>query len=559
MTTSSPALRNVHPNRPLTFVSSHPWWHEQCQSTGNGSGDRCVVGPYDCRMKRDGRPVTNSTAVTASDLLTLLGDWSAEETSLYRALAVKVQRLIQRGDLPPGIGLPPERVLAQALAVSRGTVMNAFDSLRQDRFLESRQGSGTRVRVDAPRPLLPDMDLLGRAAPSRSLTGRLMEDRPGVIDLAISRLHDADAVRSVVLPASWDEIELAGDGHGYAPQGLRSLRQVVAAYYQDRGLRTEPEQVLITAGAQQGIDLCAALALRPGDSVLVESPTYPGAIDAFARYGARVTSIPFESHWERPASLREAIETHAPRLAYLMPATHNPTGRSLSDSRRREIARLADTHELYVIEDNSLADVEFSPRDRPLVAAYATQDHVLTLGSLSKSAWGGLRIGWIRGESSLISRLARSKAAKDLSLSPITQLIAQRVLEDFESITALRRAQLLSRAGFLRDRLRTVIPDWTFEDAAGGLSLWVRLPFGNGDAFAQHALRHGVAVIPGSAHCLDGAGAAHLRIAYAQPEHIIEEGVARLRSAWTEYTQRREAKADGCHVVPLRSRSELAG
>lgn len=499
------------------------------------------------------------SVMTAADLLTLLGDWSVGDTSLYRALALRLQRLIQRGDLPPGTGLPPERVLAQALAVSRGTVMNAFDTLRQNRFLESRQGSGTRVRVDAPRPLLPDMDLLGRAAPSRSLTGRLMEDRPGVIDLAVSMLHDADALRSAALPTSWDEIEAAGDGHGYAPQGLRGLRQTVADYYQDRGLRTDPDQVLITAGAQQGIDLCAALALRPGDSVLVESPTYPGAIDAFARYGAHVVSIPFDSHWDRPATLRQAIEAHAPRLVYLMPGTHNPTGRSLPDTRRREIARLADQHELYVIEDNTLADIEFSPRDRPLVAAYATGDHVLTLGSLSKSAWGGLRTGWIRAEASLISRLARSKAAKDLSSSPITQLLAQRVLNDFDSVAALRRAQLAGRAGFLRDRLRAVLPEWSFAEAAGGLSLWVRLPFGSGDEFAQSALRHGVAVIPGSAHCVDGAGTDHLRISFAQSEHVIEEGVTRLRTAWAEYTQRTDATTHGCRVVALRPSSELAG
>lgn len=506
-------------------------------------------------MRRDGRPIV----VTASDLLTLLGDWSAADISLYRALAITLRQLIERGDLPPGTGLPSERVLAQAMGVSRGTIMNAFDALRQDRFLDSRHGSGTHVRVDAPRPLLPDTDLSDGAAPSRSLAGRLLEERPGVIDLAVSMLHDADAVRSILLPTSWEEIEFAGDGHGYAPQGLHSLRQAVAGYYHDRGLRTNPQEVLISAGAQQGIDLCAALALRPGDSVVVESPTYPGAIDAFARYGAHVVSIPFDSHWEHPARLREAIETHAPRLVYLMPGTHNPTGRSIPDSRRREIARLADTHELYVIEDNTLADVEFCPRDRPLVAAYATGDHVLALGSLSKSAWGGLRVGWIRAERSLISRLARIKAAKDLSLSPINQLIAQQVLEDFDDVIELRRAQLASRAGFLRDRLRAVIPEWTFADAAGGLSLWVRLPYGSGDEFAQCALRHGVAVIPGSAHCVDGSGTAHLRITFARPEHVIENGVSRLRAAWEAYAQRAEATLDRCPVVPLPIRPELAG
>jgi DNA-binding transcriptional MocR family regulator len=510
-------------------------------------------------MGRSGAPGPSRPAIDSADLLALLGDWSTGEPSLYQGLAAALRRLIERGEVAPGTR-PPERVIAQSLAVSRGTVMNAFDALRQDSFLESRQGSGTRVRLDAPRPLLPDTDLLGEAASSRSLSGRLFDDRPEVVDLAVSMLHDADAVRSTLLPSSWEELEAAGNGHGYAPQGTRSLREAISGYYQDRGLRTAPEQLLVTAGAQQGIDLCAALALRPGDCVLVESPTYPGAIDAFARYGARVVSIPFESHWERRAELRDAIERYAPRIVYLMPGTHNPTGRSLPDSRRREIAHIADACELYVIEDNTLADVEFAPRDRPLIAAYSKQDRVLTLGSLSKSGWGGLRVGWIRGENALVARLARIKAAKDLGTSPITQLIAQHVLADFEHVTTSRREQLRARSDFLQQELRRAIPEWTFEAPEGGLSLWVRLPIGTADEYVQTALRHGVAVIPGSAHCVDGAGSDHIRVAYAQPESVIAEGVARLRSAWHAYARRHEqADAEVCRVVELRPRGELTG
>lgn len=471
----------------------------------------------------------------ASHLLSLLGDWSAADPSLYMALAQSLERLIQRGDIPPGAQLPAERTLAAKLAVSRGTVMHSYERLRLRGFLSSRQGSGSQVRVDAPRPLLADQDSIGPSAPSRSLFGRLIDDSDDVVDLAVSSLHDAQPLADALLPRTWHELEAVSRGHGYVPAGLPALRSQICQYYLDRGLRTTPDQVTVTGGAQQALDLVASLALRPGDRVLLESPTYPGAIDVFSRHGARVETFPFSSHWDDPTALRRAVAAHAPRLVYLMPGLHNPVGRGLPDGRRRAIARLLDDYELYVVEDNTLADVAFDPRDHALLASYARRDRVLTLGSLSKTAWGGLRVGWMRSDPALAARAARIKAARDLSLSPLPQVVAARILAQFDDVLRQRREQLHGRCRILESELSTHLPDWRWSHPEGGLSLWVQVPFGDANEFSQLALRRGVAVLSGSAHCLDASADDRLRIAFSAPADVLVEGVRRLQQAWEEY------------------------
>lgn len=496
--------------------------------------------------------------VTIAVLLSQLGDWSGKGRSLYVSLAGALEGMILRGDLAPGTKLPAERVLATSLAVSRGTVMNTYELLRDRGLVDSRQGSGTHVRVDAPRPLLPDLDGVGPGSSSRSLSGRFFDPNTDVIDMAVSVLHDSEPLRDELLPTSWRDVQRAGAGHGYAPQGLLSLREQVCSYYQDRGLRTDPTQITVTGGAQQALDLASALALRPGDRVLVESPTAPGPIDTFARHGARIETIPFESHWERPQALRDAVTRYAPRIIYLMPGMHNPIGRPLPEGRRRDIARLADEHRLYVVEDNTLADTAFVPRDQALLAAYSKQDRVLTLGSLSKSAWGGLRVGWIRSDSGLASRMARIKAARDLGVSTLPQMAAQAALAELDTILSYRRAQMSGRCQVVQAELRAHLPTWAWVAPEGGLSLWVQLPTQRAEEFAQFALRRGVAVIAGSAHCLDGSGQDRLRLSFSQPEPVLIEGVRRLARAWQEFTGSAAVPAADTDVVELADRRRQA-
>ena len=503
------------------------------------------------------------TQVPVGALVGLLGDWTSGDRPLFVGLADAVAAAVARGDIAPGGRLPAERVLAARLAVSRGTVMAALELLRERGLVVSRQGSGTRVPLNPPRALLPDLDAAGPSARSRRLSGRFFDQNPAVIDLAVSLLPDAEFLQDDLLPATWSVLEASSGGHGYAPQGLAGLRSELCRYYQDRGLRTTIDELTVTAGAQQALDLVSALAVRPGDCVLVENPTYPGALDTFARHGARIESVSFNSHWDRPSALREAILRFAPRLVYLMPAMHNPTGRSLPDGRRREIARLADEHQLYVIEDDSLADVVFSLREQPLVAAYSTQGRVLTVGSLSKSAWGGLRVGWIRASPGIAARIARIKAARDLGSSPLPQLAAQRILQELEVILGQRRRQLAGRCRALQAALTAQLPDWRWNPPEGGLSLWIQLPVDRAEDFTQLALRRGVAVIPGSAHCVDDSAADRIRLCFSSAEPLLHEGVRRLRTAWDELAGqaggRSTLEESGAAVFPFPLRAVEAG
>ena len=207
----------------------------------------------------------------------------------------------------------------------------------------------------------------------------------------------------------------------YYPMGLPTLRQAVASYYERAGLPTRPEQVLVTNGAQHAIALCAALYLQRGDSVLVEDPAYFGALDAFRVAGARVSPLPVDAGGVPPAVLRDSITATAARLIYLTPTFQNPTGAVMPKAARREVARIAVELGVPVIDDGTLADLVLDGAPPPLIARFAPAAPVLTIGSLSKLMWPGLRIGWVRAPEPIVERLARLKSANDLGSPLLTQ------------------------------------------------------------------------------------------------------------------------------------------
>jgi DNA-binding transcriptional MocR family regulator len=169
------------------------------------------------------------------------------------------------------------------------------------------------------------------------------------------------------------------------------------------------------------------------------------------------------------------------------------------------------------------------------VAAFSRTGRVLTLGSLSKVAWGGLRVGWVRGPAAFIDGLGRLKAATDFGLSALPQVVAGRVLDDLPAIASGRQALLRARRDAAQEELARSLPSWSWTEPEGGLSLWIRLPTGDADAFAQVALRHGVDVTPGSAHAVGAGCAGHLRLSYGPAPDVIRAGIARLATAWREY------------------------
>ncbi len=463
------------------------------------------------------------------DLLARLGRWSAGRGPLYVLLAARLRRMINDGELPPGTALPADRTLAAALTVGRSTVVAAYDALCQDGRIVRRQGSGTRV---APAALKPEPGPAGDTASPLFL--HLLEPPDGVIQLACAAVSTAPAAVTEAYATALT-YPIAGD-IGYHPAGHPALRRALAERYTRRGLPTEPGQILVTSGAQQGLSLLARLFLGPGDRMLVEAPTYPGAIEVFRESAAVLRSVPSGAAGLDVDALVHALRER-PRAAYLVPTHHNPTGNVLSNLARRRIAEAAAAAGVPLIDDEVLADLGFAGEVAPPLAAFAPDGAVVaTAGSLSKSVWGGLRVGWVRASASLVLRLARLKAVHDLGSNVFAQLAAAELVGDLDALRKERVAALGENHDRLCADLAALLPGWEFRPASGGQTLWVRLPYGDGVSFAQRALRHGVAVLPGGSLDVSGHSDDHLRVPFLADPGKLTEAVRRLAEAWRDYT-----------------------
>ncbi len=458
-----------------------------------------------------------------------IGDWSAGGSPLYRLLSTAIARAIERGAVAQGSRLPSERTLAAALSISRGTAISAYDQLVAEGLVERRGGSGT-FATDLGRLALP----AGREG--SALVARLVDRSAGstdLIDLSISVLPDAQGLPAVGVTTA-DLLQVTPDT-GYSPWGLPSLRATVARMLAGWGLPTQPEQVVITTGAQQAISIAAACWVRPDDLVVVDDPTYPGAVSAFAAAGATLLGVPLDRHGVELGPMQDALERR-PALVYLQTSMHSPTGIVLSDARRRRLAeQLADARVPFV-EDVSLAGLAWS-RVPPPVAAEAPDQPIAVIGSLSKLLWGGLRLGFVRAPEPVALRFARVKATHDLGSSVVGQLLAERILASPEwPVTAAARNEAL-RTGccLLTSLLRQRLPAWSWIEPSGGLSLWVQLPTPTARPFAEVALRHGVAVATADALSAAGGHDDRIRLCFALPETALARGVNRLAAAWNAH------------------------
>ena len=464
----------------------------------------------------------------------MIGDWSTARGPLYSRLARAIQSAVESGSLGAGSRLPPERPLAEALRVSRTTVVLAYGKLREQGLVESRQGSGTwvprRTSFSSPAP----RDERSRSFLVDSLS-RAASDAPADTIAFIgaclpgSGLELADEWRA----AEADVAEIAC-GTGYSAQGWLPLRRAIAAHFETRGVPTTPDEILLTNGAQQAIDLVGRLLVGRGEAVILEDPTYLGAIDAFTLAGARLLPVPVGPTGVDIPALRRAAQQATPALVYLVPSFHNPTGSVMPEAARREVASLAETTGVAVVEDESLAELTFGAEPPPPIAAFAPRATVFTVGSLSKLFWGGLRVGWVRGPRPLVTRLTRFKVAADLSGSLIGQALATRLLARRAEVTRLRRRESRRRYDRLTALLRESLPEWSWTEPSGGLTLWVRLPDPSAEELARVALRHGVSIVPGPVHSPSHGFADRLRLPYVMDEGPLAEGIARLARAWHE-------------------------
>lgn len=479
--------------------------------------------------------------VGAKRFILMLSGWAAGDGPLHKKLAGALRHAIERGELTPVMRVPSERSLARALTVGRATVVAAYDVLRSEGLLTSRQGSGTWVSVSRSRrrELRPTAALfpwVHRISPEHEIVGL----PSGFIDLSAVALSAAAPVLDELHSMTDHDWTALTSVQGYFPLGLSLVREAIARDFERRGIPTSEDQIVVTTGAQQGLDLIASAWLQPGDGVVIEDPTYAGALPVLRKAGARVLTAPMDDQGIRVDTLRQLVARESVKLVYLNPTYHNPTGTVLLEARRRQVSSLARSQDITVVESTVQADLflEGAPPPRHL-ATGDSHDEVLTMGSMSALFWTGLRVGWVRGPAQSIFQLGQVKGTLDLGTPLVDQLLAARLLPRIDEVAQWRRKQLRRRLDLVASLLVELLPEWTWRMPSGGTSLWVQLPHEGASEFSQLALRHGVMILPGPVFSARGGYDDHLRIPFVIEPSALRMGIERLAAAWTEYTARR--------------------
>ncbi|WP_344372285.1 PLP-dependent aminotransferase family protein [Agromyces tropicus] len=458
--------------------------------------------------------------LSARALDTLLGDWRGDGGSAYRALADRIRLLILDGRIPVDTRLPAERDLAERLHLSRTTVTAAYRELREQRMLHSIRGSGSVARLPGAPAILP-------APPAADY-----------VDFSKAALPALPWLPEIAR-AAVDDLPLHLGESGYEQLGIPELRAAIADRYTARGLPTSPDQVMVTIGAQHAIALLSRALVGRGDRALIEVPTYPHAYEAFRGAGARLVTVATSPHDAGPegfgapdeaGDLVRAIGHANPVAAYLMPDFHNPTGRSLSADARERVLDAAARQGTVVIADETTAELDIDrAADLKPLAAYGP---AVMVGSVGKTVWGGVRVGWIRADRPLIRRLLAVRSPGDLGTPILEQLVVARLLARMDDILELRREQLRAGRDRLEELLGDAFPAWHVPHVDGGIVTWVGLGAPVSSQLALAARTEGLIVAAGPRFGIDGAFERFLRLPICYSPETTEAAVQALVRAW---------------------------
>jgi DNA-binding transcriptional MocR family regulator len=450
------------------------------------------------------------SSLSARQLAILLLGWRDSGVA-YTALADRIRLLILDGRVASATRLPAERELAAQLEVSRTTVTAAYAELREAGYLSSVRGSGSIAQLPfrAPAPF---------------------QEQPGYLDFSKATMPAIPGVVPAAQLAAEQLTAYLGES-GFDLVGIPALREALADRYTARGLPTTPEQIMVTIGAQHAISLIARTIMARGDRALIENPTYPHALDALKAAGARIApvSVTAEEGWDDIA-LEQVIQRTSPSLGYLMPDNHNPTGASMPEELRERVVALAAQHGTTLIADETMGELGLDGRAQ--TPPFATHGSAITIGSVGKSVWGGVRIGWIRADRTVIQRLIRARSSGDLGTPILEQLIVVNLLRDYDSILDARRAYLREGRDRLERLLAERLPEWHVPHARGGLTAWVNLGHPVSSQLAIAARNEGLIIAAGPRFGVDGAFERFLRIPFSYSAEDTERGVDALARAW---------------------------
>jgi DNA-binding transcriptional MocR family regulator len=456
-------------------------------------------------------------------------------------------RAIQDGRMREGERLPPIRAVASACDVTRAVVQEAYRALAERGLVEGTVGRGTTVlgggRPRDPAAAQPQPRPLSAYAEAAL---RRSEEMPGAPPLPPGRALVAsfaelapDAARFPVdaWRAAMDDVLQRGGaellGYGHATNGLPELRAMLAARAQDIDPRLHADDVLVTAGAQQALDLALRTFCTPGDTVVVTSPSYHQMHGLLRAHGLDVVQVPFGAHGLALDQLERALRRRQVRLVYLMPTFHNPTGRSLDRAQRHALIDVLARTSVPLVEDEYQSSLRTHGDALPTLRALDPRGLTVTVSTVSKELFPALRIGWIAGSPDLLRPMAAVKRFMDLETSPLLQaalveFVARGHLDRY--LHALRD-ELRARHEALQRACREHLPpDCSVTDPDGGFVAWLELPEpGHGERLAELAAERGVRVVPGRVFDLHGQPSRGVRLSLTRADRAqIAAGIAVL-------------------------------
>jgi DNA-binding transcriptional MocR family regulator len=481
---------------------------------------------------------------------------------LYLQIRNQLREMILEGTLSEGSRLPPERKMASALGVNRSTVVNAYRELGADGMVEGHVGRGTIVRRPPLSPFPQPPDHLtahplvwneyfvpraegGRDPLLRDLMALLA--RADTISFAAGipapELYPLDDFRQAmthVLNTAGQTLLQPCPVEGYYP-----LRQTIARRLAGRGATVRAENILIVTGSQQGLDLIARAFLGAGDEVVVEAPTYLGALQIFGAAGARLLGVPLDEEGMRLDVLENVLVRYRPKLIYTLPTFQNPSGCTMSPRRRLQLLELAHRRRVPIVEDDPYGELYYTSQAPSPLLALDQDGYVIYLSTFSKILFPGLRLGWVAAPRPVIERLSQIKQLADLHCSTLIQGAVHEFCQRGALDRHLDRVRDLYRQR--RDAMLAALADVApsgleWDEPQGGFNLWCRLPSGlKARQLMAEAARQRVALVPGEVFYPDGGGQEEIRLNFSCPPVAqMEEGVRRLGLALTALLKKRK-------------------
>jgi DNA-binding transcriptional MocR family regulator len=490
---------------------------------------------------------------------------------LYRQISEGLREAIASGELAEGLQLPAERAMAKELGVNRTTIMNAYNELASEGLIERHVGRGTLVKrayfKQEETSFYENMPswLLGLASPQyvtsetkqhimgtneqyplytnniAASSDDVTQQHKEMISFAQAGpaldMFPVDAIRMLVnegMTNTLDTRDARQSAFGYCPvEGLQSLRAGIAAHMRKRGVAVDVSNILILSGSTQGIGLIGRFLLRPGDEVVVEVPTYLGAIQTFRELGTKIIGIPTDSEGMRVDLLETILARRQPRLIYTLPTFQNPTGVVMSPERRRRLLLLAQRHQVPILEDDAYGEIYLEgERPQPLKAA-DTHSNVLYLSTYSKTLAPGLRIAWLAAPEPVIERLSLHKQVFDLNTNAFGQWLVSELLRRslLDNHLAMIRGAYKKKRDTMLEAIERYWPQGIRTNRPqGGFHLWCLLPIDlRARTLLREAIQEGVTFVSGEPFYVDGGGQYALRLSFSsQEESNIIEGIRRL-------------------------------